>query len=195
MAFHAHSAGSHGEPQWLSEHLRQVADSAKRFGENITKDLRQAAEVSGLLHDLGKYAAEFQSRLNGTNPKRVVHALQGATWAVTESRNAIDVGMVIAGHHAGIPSLSEFKQKVGQFPVEKFWDEAVRDLPELASLVMPTMPAALKDKLKADVWIRLLFSCLVDADFLDTERHFEPDRASLRVESELRPNERLARCV
>lgn len=86
MNYHAHTAeGPDGRPdpdqsrwQKLSDHLRAVAELARKFAEPL--GLAEEAELAGWLHDLGKYAKRFQARLqdysiHGTNHWSNLHHL------------------------------------------------------------------------------------------------------------------------
>lgn len=131
----------------------------------------------GRLHDIGKYSDAFQRRIRGSS-ERVDHSTAGATVAMEEYRN-IPAAFCIAGHHSGLPDLGskrsdtpdsstfcgKMSRKVGQ-DIEDF--EAFR------SEVNVTAPPAIPQKFLADAqsqmfFIRMLYSCLVDADYLDTE--------------------------
>ena len=80
------------------------------------------------------------------------------------------VAFAIAGHHGGVPDkgvLADLVKGPSGHPVATaVWSEAVKDCPALASLSLASPP--LKEQLTADLFTRLLFSCLVDADWTDT---------------------------
>jgi CRISPR-associated endonuclease/helicase Cas3 len=187
--FFAHSANSSGVWHPLAEHLSSVSRMAKEFLQGY-KGAEEAA-LAGILHDLGKYGDRFQARLHGKD-QGLDHWSQGAWVALTEHK-AIAAALAIQGHHVGLQpantnalrrmdlqglkqkhpfglSLSEFDHKrllkraesenlVFQSPAPKMLD---------VKIGMAQAVAAMLD-------VRLLFSCLVDADFLDTEAHFEGD--------------------
>src|SRR6185437_3299650 len=75
--YYAHSTSDQTRSNWqpLHEHLRAVADLAGRFGQRL--GIEKVARLAGLLHDLGKYTAEFQARLAGA-AERVDHSTAGA---------------------------------------------------------------------------------------------------------------------
>lgn len=198
IRYYAHSHPSQPVPgdkwQGLAVHLRAVAQLARQFAEDAmpaqSVGLSEMAYVAGLMHDLGKYDQEFQKRIQGKTTKRVPHAIHGAGFAA--SRGAIDAALAIAGHHAGIPSLVAVQGALQDFSIETVRQAAAEDLAELNSLVVPNVPKAFRaDRLRAEVRIRLLFSCVVDADFLDTERHFDPEKTARRPSCTLDPEKRL----
>jgi CRISPR-associated endonuclease/helicase Cas3 len=105
---YAHSTSDPSQQDWqrLSDHLQSVAKLAGQHGEWL--GVAKAAALAGLLHDLGKYTAEFQARLKGS-PERVDHSTAGA-WQVMRLASGNDdkvvselISYAIAGHHAGLP--------------------------------------------------------------------------------------------
>lgn len=169
--------------QTLQEHAREVSqragEKARPFGES------KKARLSGLLHDLGKYGDLFQRRLEGKE-KGLDHWSAGAHVALFEHRLP-DVALAVQGHHIGLQSgakesLKEMKlREDGQgFPPELRLSETNLDVlkerlradglellpPSQAPITPATSAAAMLDT-------RMLFSALVDADFLDTERHMQ----------------------
>lgn len=161
-----------GRQQTVSDHLRGTADLCKRFGASF--GMAEQAEVLGLAHDFGKCSAEFQERLHGG--KIVDHATAGALTCARANPSAVWASCCIAGHHGGLPD-------VGNFAVDQPGDLTLAgrlkrgynggipayDPPfDLAGI--PNPPVYGRDYLEDSFTIRLLYSCLVDADFLDTER-------------------------
>jgi CRISPR-associated endonuclease/helicase Cas3 len=83
------------------------------------------------------------------------------------------LAFVIAGHHGGIPDLAELKEQLdgpnGKPLLPRIWNDAVRDCSELMAPLAPSSVGA--DRLLFDWQVRVLFSCLVDADWQDTGNH------------------------
>ncbi len=193
MVFFAHSTSKEDRSDWqlLSEHLTSVgaqcADRARTFG---AQDL---AHVAGLLHDLGKYTDDFQRRIAG-DAIRVDHATRGAMVAVERFG---PIGMLvaygIAGHHAGLANGSEGSERtalrdrlkgLGLPPLKDDWRRDIT-LPEQVTLPK-LVPQKDQDMFQFAFFARMLFSCLVDADYLDTEAFY--DRVALPGQ----PNDRSA---
>ncbi|HGG59607.1 MAG TPA: CRISPR-associated helicase Cas3' [Gammaproteobacteria bacterium] len=193
--------GADGEwiPHPLIEHLRQVAALAGRFAAAF--DGERWAELAGRWHDLGKFSADFQSYIRNASgfergqahiedehvPGRVDHSTAGAIHAVkTLGVSGRLLAYLIAGHHAGLPDWEKLEGGTGGALRERLrktdWlDRALAaDVPdetlraECPRLEVPGGRAGFA------FWLRMLFSCLVDADFLDTEAFMDGDRAEQR---------------
>jgi CRISPR-associated endonuclease/helicase Cas3 len=182
----AHSANTAGNAHDLEQHLRDVA---RRSGEFARKfGAADLACWAGLWHDLGKYHPDFQAYLNDPSARRGPdHSSAGAVLAAS---HCDALSFLIAGHHAGLPSFSHLKSRLA----EKRNAEATRIAQEIAGRALGTLAPA--ERLDAclpewisprdryddqrlrnrELFVRMLFSALVDADFLDTEMHFHPER-------------------
>ncbi|MFC0710241.1 CRISPR-associated endonuclease Cas3'' [Azorhizophilus paspali] len=153
---------------------------------------QQLAGIAGLLHDLGKYTDEFQRRIGG-DLIRVDHATRGAMLAV-ERYGPLGrlLAYAIAGHHAGLANgrdpgerstLEERLKGLGLPPLLAQWQAEIQ-LPERPQL--PPITGRKERIIFQQAFLaRMLFSCLVDADFLDTEAYYD------RIEQ--RPSRRSAR--
>jgi CRISPR-associated endonuclease/helicase Cas3 len=197
MKYYAHTAEDRdGRPdpcqahwQRLAVHLHNVAKSAKKFARPF--NLEAEASVAGLLHDLGKYSDRFQQRLRNPTIHRINHWASGA--AAAKQQGGRLVPFVIDGHHAGIPSWdrdTEARSLRNTLLTMQQASSSVtgfsETLPELlARFEADGLKTAKVAESKADAFAdalrtRFLFSCLVDADFLDTEKHFQPETAARR---------------
>ena len=174
----AHSAESVDRGKWhpLSVHLGDTGERAAALLASV--GCAEIGRAAGLLHDLGKYTPEFQGRLAGGG--RVDHATAGAQEA--RKRYGPQLGKMlaycIAGHHAGLANgvngqqISALADRLGkQIPqLDPAWMEEITP-PEL------TPPRLIpRDRETAGfcaaLFIRMVFSALVDADFLDTEAYY-----------------------
>jgi CRISPR-associated endonuclease/helicase Cas3 len=191
MIYWAHSDRDGLKPedpgaQWqrLSVHLKNVASLAATLAEAARPgdpDFRQAAYRAGLLHDLGKYTECFQ-RMIRTKQGKCPHAAHGA--AVAYKYGDPDASFAVVGHHSGIPDLSgkaSWQARVMERMAEAtaLRQTSCADLPDLAQMFEPAPlrpNLALPDAVaKFDLHTRMLFSCLVDADRLDSAgRTFVP---------------------
>ena len=215
VKFYAHTAdGENGEAlpestgKWqpLATHLRNVANLAKQFASPL--GLPAEAELAGLLHDLGKYAARFQARLHNPAIHGINHWAAGTAHAAT--LKAWAVAFATDGHHTGIPALNEneaglpLRTTVQKFADSNFRLELTGQCPESITdllgrftqdgLTLPTLsPHAIgkEQRFEEALRTRILFSCLVDADFLDTEGHFNASQSAQRTVPNLQPERAL----
>ncbi len=162
---------SHWQP--LREHLKNVAALAEKFAHEARpgdQEFAQAACAAGLLHDLGKYRPEFQRMICGQQPKGETtrHKQVGAAVAVGAERKHFDICFSILGHHGGIPDAADMAEgrKTGEQVAQAVMPLAIQDFPELKT-ALPIHATSMRG-LDCDMRTRLLFSCLVDADWLDT---------------------------
>ncbi len=169
----AHSLPGRPFEEWqrLEDHLNQTADLAESFA---TRFALGWGRIAGLWHDAGKYQRAFQIRIGAepdlhTNAK-VDHSSVGALIAM--ERKAHLVAFVVAGHHGGIPNASDVQSRLEER--KHLLPEARRDgLPQsLEQLALPLPPTFFTDQAQLSLWTRFLFSALVDADFLDTEKFY-----------------------
>lgn len=178
--YYAHSHKSQPSPgdkwQLLEKHLRGVADLSRRYAEAVMAGSSGFANVAwwaGMLHDIGKYRPEFQQMIRKLRSKGETtrHKQAGAAWAWDVKQS--DIAVAIAGHHGGMPDAVDLKSLVngpgGRDVANRIRPIVLRDFPELAA--SPPGLGDTRDALAFDLRVRLLFSCLVDADWSDTGAH------------------------
>ena len=182
----AHSLPDKDCSQWQT--LQAHADGVRQLCEQFAAAFgsMEAASLIGTVHDAGKVHPDFQAHLRG-EPQNHPHAADGAKWLDT---HVPTLGRLLAytvdGHHAGLPDgvgddtsltshLCKAKEPQG---IEADPPKDVREL----------LPDFIKNGGREEVphklwlWVKMLFSCLVDADWLDTERFMDADRAASRPE-------------
>ena len=182
------------EEHFLDEHLREVANLAGKFAGNF--DSADWATLAGLWHDLGKYSIEFQQYIRSVSgydahieaPGRVDHSTAGAIHAIRQlNQHGRILAYLIAGHHAGLPdwNAAETGGKALSIRLGTEQNHLLDRIPaqtipqEIYAQAKPTSkPRGGADGLH--LWLRMLFSCLVDADFLDTEKFMDGDKADSR---------------
>lgn len=194
---HIRREGDGWIPHDLDEHLREVGKRAEMYASFFGSG--DWARVAGLWHDLGKYSEAFQQRIRSVSGYdahlegkvgRVDHSTAGAQHAIKQfGVHGRILAYLIAGHHAGLPDWysaetggAALKARLADpGHLQRIADKPVPD--EIFS--QPTKPTStLLGKGKGfALWVRMLFSCLVDADFLDTEAFMEPDKAAQRRET------------
>jgi CRISPR-associated endonuclease/helicase Cas3 len=181
LCFFAHSIEGQGPDKWqpLATHLREVSRLASWRAEKFGAG--RLGALVGLLHDLGKYASEFQDYIAGRGPSPD-HATAGAKEiqklaAVTGiDRMAALIGAYcIAGHHSGLGNwrgeraLSDRLKK--QIPhLDPIWQ---RELTPETNNLFPKSFKPHENRSRGAFQVamlgRMLFSCLIDADRRDTE--------------------------
>lgn len=183
-AFYAHSdaedsrrlpeeAGSRWED--LESHLVDVAVRARRMAEAVVPAetaFPNLAYATGLLHDLGKFTEEFQAMIrrsvaeDGQGRGHVLHAIHGAAAAYHAGGGM--AAFAIGGHHSGLQNARRLQEQICNKRNSPRHKECVSRL----SLEFPDLADLPLEGTSLEFAVRMLFSVLVDADYLCTERHF-----------------------
>jgi len=171
--YYAHSLPGRPLEEWqlLEEHLIQTADLAECFATAFAQGW---GRLAGLWHDAGKYRRAFQEMI-GRDPEahvngKVDHSTTGAL--IAKERGSALVSFVIAGHHGGLPNGDDLQARLHE-KRELLGDARRGGLPLwIEEQIRPELPKWVTDRASLSLWTRLLFSSLVDADFLDTERFY-----------------------
>jgi CRISPR-associated helicase Cas3/CRISPR-associated endonuclease Cas3-HD len=186
IVYFAHSANRHNQKHVLCEHLKAVGNLARKFAG--AAPWGDEAELSGLKHDIGKYGDRFPARLRGED-SGLDHWSQGA-WHALNKYHALAAALAIEGHHIGLQqgNANSLKRLLPANLINNHWlhlDLSGSDMEGLVDRARADGLEFVKPKTYAvSSWeravcsmldVRLLFSCLVDADFLDTEAHFNGD--------------------
>ena len=171
-----------GRFQPLVEHLNQTAILAKDFASPFGS--AEWACLAGLWHDLGKYSEKFQKKLLEDSSIRVDHSTAGAQYAMSlfETRApyaGLVLAWLIAGHHAGLADYS--RADGGRASLQERLQKKVEPCNDIPKKILEA-PTDLPRPPISDgtLWLRMLFSALVDADYLDSERFFDARRRELR---------------
>lgn len=222
----AHWRASDQTPQYLSEHLRNVAALSRRFGKKIC--LQTFAELIGLVHDLGKYSTEFctylESAVGLVAPDeddfvdssmlkgKVDHSSAGAQFVWQELKKTGKAGslvgqwlaLCVASHHSGLidciapDGLDVFGRRMDKSEGKTHLEEVkLRADPEVLERARVLLDSPLLIEEMRGVFsgikryeknaqplsqqlglaLRFLFSCLIDADRIDTA-NFEHKRVA-----------------
>ena len=179
-----------GREQSILDHLQGTAEKARGFAEVFGKG--DWGYCCGMLHDIGKYSDKFQRRIHGEEIK-VDHATAGARVCLELGGMYPFLEMCIAGHHAGLSdygtsmdagnsptTLGRRKKKIEDFYAYK---KEVK-IPELKT--SPVNVEKTKDlNFSLSMFTRMMYSCLVDADFLDTEEFMTEERSGRQQGQEI----------
>lgn len=191
-------AGKWREPHLLEEHLVDVAKLTQQFASTFNSG--DWAYLSGLWHDLGKYRPRFQHYIRKVSGfEENAHITDDAGKAPHSTAGAIHAcnlfGMegrvlayLIAGHHAGLydwdSENSNLSYRLGQSDGLSEYEEAKAEQPPAEILAIDAIKPDLRQipggKNGFALWVRMLFSCLIDADRLDTEAYMDKGKAQER---------------
>lgn len=190
--------GTWATPHSLRDHLVETACLARSMASKFQSG--DWAGLAAIAHDVGKgrdvwqnyirrksgYEA-LEAHLEGKAGK-IPHAIFGVGLVEQEHGRVISkiLSYCIAGHHRGLPDWSSgygvgssalchqlsHVEAIGSLP--SFMRPLIKDMPS------PRPPFAFGSGLDMSLWIRMLFSCLVDSDFLDTERYMDHKKGVLR---------------
>lgn len=169
--------------QTIKEHLNGTAELASEFAAKFGK--QDWGYCCGMLHDIGKYSVDFQEKIRGKCERKVDHSTAGARVCKEKGGKYSFLEYCVAGHHAGLADygsnldnggdstlMGRRKKKISDYMV--YQNEI--EIPEIIS-----DPFDLRKTMNPDfslsVFMRMIFSCLVDADFLDTEMFMNGGKA------------------
>lgn len=203
MKLYAHSKKGSSPDGWqlLDDHSANVASLTGSFASHF--DSSSWGYMAGLLHDLGKSRNSFQTYLmysNGINDVKYdnsdhSHSGAGAAWIVKQhGRPGRLLAYLIAGHHAGLPDWSNGIEPNGALSARLAPETGEIDVLNEAAvcryitanetswvnLLKECRPPWRFVEKDVSFWLRMLYSCLVDADFLDTENFISPEISTSR---------------
>ncbi len=176
--FYAHSRtvtdseGEHTEYQPLSNHERDTGERCAGFAQEFGAEIQ--GQIAGEHHDDGKATDGFQNRLLHDGPK-VDHATAGAV-AVLRQTSDVLLAACMMGHHSGLPDIGS---RMDQADSHTFmgrlskWNAGLISpvTPDYTPFPIPSVHRVpSRSPLSESFYARMLYSCLVDADFLDTEK-------------------------
>lgn len=161
--------------QSIKEHSYGTADKAGNFASSFRK--ADWGYFCGMIHDIGKYSLPFQEKIKNNSNKKVDHSTAGAKVCFEKGGMYSFMGYCIAGHHSGMPDYGNSSDTGNAPTLEGRKKKQIEDysaykneieIPEIKTI--PFDPRKTPDPdFSLSVFIRMIYSCLVDADFLDTE--------------------------
>lgn len=186
----AHKRETDGEEQRLLIHLNETAIKAGRFAEAFNN--QEYAFTIGKLHDLGKYSLEFQNRIKN-NSKRCDHSTAGARIVMQNKHWGKLLAYCIAGHHSGLLNCGSITDVGGEgtlygrlardYSIPSF-DAYKEEINESQCVLLdrPNITPLNKGGFSISFLIRMLYSCLVDADYIDTEFFMEKGKVDRTID-------------
>lgn len=192
---HVRIGGESESQHDLEAHLAAVAGMAGRFASSFGAG--SIAELGGYWHDLGKFRPGFQRYLRSragddghleirATARDKTHSAAGAVHAIERFGAAGRVlAYLIAGHHGGLSDWHgglDGRLGVNNADSRREYDESSAVAPPdlLALGAAPDLRQVPGGSAGCALWLRMLFSCLVDADFLDTEAFMDARKADGR---------------
>ena len=196
MGYYAHTTNNLDKSDWqtVKEHLVETAILSEKFAEKFNQ--KNLGYLAGLYHDLGKYSEKFQKRLEGDS-SRVDHSTAGAK-KVFEKFNTIGkiiLAYSIAGHHSGLLDTNgledRLNSKIEDYSAYK--DDLSEISDKTSALIQEIKPLIKQDDIKASGFslsflTRMIYSCLVDADWLNTEEFCQKSDGTYEENGKLRSN-------
>lgn len=175
MLYYAKSVLSNGKHPTVREHLEKVSALASEFGAEIS--MQNEARIAGMFHDFGKYSEKFQKVLTN-DLHHIDHALPGAVllkgykMMIGRTKYIIEV---INGHHDGLQNYALISREnpadgknasiVSTEEYTKAQQAFQQDFPDFRFPSIPHQHFRLEDQVESMLYTRMLFSCLVDADY------------------------------
>ncbi len=190
MEYLAHVSEDGLREQLLRDHLYGTAELAGEFADVFHH--KSLGYLCGLLHDIGKYSGVFQKRIRGDGIK-VDHSTAGAL--ELKGLHAFWAAYCVAGHHAGLPDgsigaandgkVTPLKERLKKKPPDyQFFKNEIK-VPPVTSPLFEIFNYDGEERgiFSVTFFIRMMYSCLVDADYLDTERFVRGTKRSYPYDS------------
>ena len=168
--------------QTLKDHLCGTAELAGHFAGRFGKS--DWGYACGMLHDIGKYSLAFQDKIKNNSNRQVDHSTAGAKACFEKGGMYRFMSYCIAGHHSGLPDYGSSSDPGNAPTLQGRKKKHIEDcgaykseihIPEIKTLPFDPQNSPDPD-FSLSVFIRMLYSCLVDADFLDTEYFMKEGR-------------------
>lgn len=178
MGYIAHIRNEDNEEQPVLDHLLQTEQLARRFAKPFHGE--EFAGICTRLHDIGKYSKEFQNRIRN-NGKRCDHSTAGAKLIYNQKPLGKLAAYCIAGHHSGLPDCGYKLMDITQSTLYGRLSDSYH-IPDFLAyqdelifedkLPMPQISFSSQEEMGFSFafYVRMIYSCLTDADFLDTEQ-------------------------
>lgn len=198
MAIYAHTLPGHLSCDWeplygSGSHSERVVRCLESFSSpfspvQLSEQMLPFVRTLGWVHDMGKASTAFQQYLHDSASEmlqsHVNHKTAGAKWAVDHcgSMGAL-MAYALYGHHSGLPSGTRLFEEIAGYEYPVGVCEALP--PEIeSSKIVPPLAANCSgmDEIAYTLMlaVRMMHSCLIDADWLETEAFMSPDESAGR---------------
>lgn len=179
---YAHTKEGVNEDEWqlLDDHLIGVAEFASGF--SAVFGASDWGCLAGKFHDYGKFKPDFQKKLHSNSNAAVDHKSIGARLLSDRLGHAGKLlSFCIAGHHGGLPDSNHRNLGESLDDILEKAEPYLNCIPEISSkLNSVELPFNPTSAFQLSFFTRMLFSALVDADFLDTERFMDSKKFAMR---------------
>ena len=152
--------------QRLIDHLDGTAKLAGKFAESFGK--YEWGYCIGMLHDLGKYSKEFQHKIQFNTNDRVDHSTAGMRLCNEKGGYYSILQYAIAGHHSGLMDYYKLEERYRKSICDYQAYRQEVEIPQIKSDPFESCKTQ-NPHFSMGIFMRMLYSCLVDADFLETE--------------------------
>ncbi len=178
----AHISEDKKRVQTVKDHEKGVAELARGFADVF--GLGEIARLLGRNHDAGKYSPDFQKYIRGNLKRRIDHSTAGAKYLWKHRKQYKELApagaFCISGHHSGLLNMGTQISDPGDGTLMGRMKKEIPEFDEIQKYIDfgngindEKMRSLYKNEADRMMLIRMLFSCLVDADFLDTERFMQ----------------------
>ena len=189
MKYLAHVREEDKAEQPLIDHLLQTAEISSKFAKEF--DNEEYGYLCGLIHDLGKYSDAFQRRIRGG--KKCDHSTAGAREIFKSAPFGKFLAYCAAGHHSGLQNAGSkldvdfdgtlYSRLSSEYNIDESYKAYEEEIPQKLEVKShPKIKPLNKAGFSYSFFIRMLYSCLVDADFLDTEKFMKNGQTNRSIE-------------
>lgn len=193
---YAHTLDGHSETEWellygenghAEKTLSYINSFRNPFHEDVAQTTHLLLQILARYHDMGKASYEFQSYLrHGGNS--VDHKTAAAKWIVNKWQGICGklLAIVFYAHHGGLKTgaVQDFLSPIDSQVLDAVPEE-MRNLPEEPICRLVSKKHQKRDEFIFSLMmaIRMMHSCLIDADWLATESFTSPELSAARSAS------------
>lgn len=174
--YYAHRGKNEDRSDWqeLKVHLEETAELCHKFADKFKQG--ELGKIAGLLHDFGKYSDKFQYKITQDVKCKVIHATAGAIEAKERFQQIGEtiLAQCIARHHGGLIDSNDLRAKLLEKPENyenyknEISDEDIKFDSNSVSTFFNNITNPKEKPFAASFLTRMIYSCLVDADWLNS---------------------------
>lgn len=187
MTNYAHSKLNSQKIDWqiLEDHLNNVAEIAAKFAKKF--NCENIAYNCGILHDIGKYDKNFQQYLSDNSHAKPNHSsasikacecLYNGSYSNSNNPFIKLYKYIVGCHHTGLKDYLNFSSRYDEADLN--FEEIKNDFENIIFKNLKLNEFFIMDCPYYHILIKMLFSCLIDADYLDTENFYDSYKTNMR---------------